>query len=321
MTGSNGKSTTCKLLSHLLIKNKIRCLLGGNIGNPILNLKSIKKSFIIIEASSFQLSHSKFIRPDFAFFLNFANDHLDWHGSMGNYLNAKLKIFHLQDKKQYALNNKLLKKKFIKRKFSSRSIYPEIKNYRKVKFKINNTYLNSNINDENMSFIFAFSKLINLSEKSFVNSMKTFKGLPHRFEIFLKKKDVIFINDSKATSFTASRIAISSLKNIFWILGGVPKIGDQIILSKFKKNIIKGYLIGKNINFFKSQVTGKISYSVSNNLKNAIIQILRDFKSFKIKNCNILLSPSAASFDQYENFEMRGEEFKKLSKKYARKFL
>ena len=87
VTGTNGKSTTCKLLAHLLQKNKFKCSLGGNIGIPILNLKNFKNSFVIIEASSFQLSHSQFIRPDYALFLNFSNDHLDWHGSREKYLN------------------------------------------------------------------------------------------------------------------------------------------------------------------------------------------------------------------------------------------
>ena len=86
VTGTNGKSTTCKLLAHLLQKNKFKCSLGGNIGTPILNLKNFKQSFVIIEASSFQLSHSKFISPDYALFLNFSNDHLDWHGIKNKYL-------------------------------------------------------------------------------------------------------------------------------------------------------------------------------------------------------------------------------------------
>ena len=99
VTGTNGKSTTCKLLAHLLQKNKFKCSLGGNIGTPILDLKVSKNSFVVIEASSFQLSHSKFIRPDYALFLNFSNDHLDWHGSKNKYLNSKLKIFSFQKKK------------------------------------------------------------------------------------------------------------------------------------------------------------------------------------------------------------------------------
>ena len=103
-------------------------------------------------------------------------------------------------------------------------------------------------------------------------------------------------------------------------MGGLPKKGDKINISKLKKNIIKCYLIGKNTNFFKKQLKGKLSISITANLKNSIIQILKDRKIQKILNSSILLSPAAASFDQFENFEKRGDEFKKISKKYANKF-
>ena len=92
MTGTNGKSTTSKILFHLLKKNNLKPMLGGNIGVPILDLKLKKSNFLIIEASSFQLAYSKFICPDFAILLNISNDHLDWHGSMANYVSAKFKI-------------------------------------------------------------------------------------------------------------------------------------------------------------------------------------------------------------------------------------
>ena len=321
VTGTNGKSTTCKLLAHLLQKNKLKCSLGGNIGTPILNLKNLKNSFVIIEASSYQLSHSKFICPDYAIFLNFSNDHLDWHGSKNKYLNSKLKIFHLQKKRNFAIINKNLKKKFVSKKFSGKLLFPKIKDYRKIKKKIKNQYLNSNINEENMSFVYTLSKLLKISEKSFLKAMRSFKGLPHRFEIFLKRKDITFINDSKSTSFKAAESALCSLKNVYWILGGLPKKNDVFKLSKFKKNIIKCYLIGKNINFFKNQIKGRIDFSITTNLKNSIIKISKDIKLQKHNNKSILLSPGAASFDQFENFEKRGEEFKRLCNKYVRKFI
>ena len=250
VTGTNGKSTTCKLLAHLLKKNKYQVSLGGNIGTPILNLSNFKKKYVIIEASSFQLSHSKFIHPDYAFFINLTKDHLDWHGNLRKYSNSKLKIFALQKENNFAFINKKLKNFFIKKKFLSKLIIPNYNNYKKIRSKINNKYLTSGINDENMSFVYAFSKLLKIKEKSFINSMKSFQGLSHRFEIFMRKGNTIFINDSKATSFEATKYALSSLKNIYWILGGLPKKGDKIILSKNKKNIIKCYLIGKYINFF-----------------------------------------------------------------------
>ena len=321
VTGTNGKSTTCKLLVHLLQKNKFKASVGGNIGTPILDVKTQKKKFIIIEASSFQLSHSKFIRPNYAFFLNISNDHLDWHGNMNNYLNSKLQIFKLQTNNNFAIINKKFKKIFLKKKFKSKLIFPNEKKYKNIKHKIKNYYLNLNINDENMSYIYAFSKLLGIREKSFTQSMKTFKGLSHRFEIFLTKKNITFINDSKATSFNAARSALSSLKNIYWILGGLPKKDDKFKLSQCKKNIIKCYIIGKNLNFFKKQIKNNLVFSLTKNLENSINQILQDTKLQKNTKKNILLSPAAASFDQFSNFENRGDEFKRLCKKYARKFI
>ena len=151
--------------------------------------------------------------------------------------------------------------------------------------------------------------------------MKSFKGLPHRFEIFLKNKNILFINDSKATSFRSTEVALSSLKNIYWIIGGLPKKGDIIDISKQKKNIKKCYIIGKNIDFFKKQIKNKLDYSITKNLKNSIMQIIKDINLQKNTQISILLSPAAASFDQFLNFEKRGQEFKRLCKKYARKFI
>ena len=191
VTGTNGKSTTCKLIAHLLKKNKFNFSLGGNIGTPILNLKYSKNAYMIIEASSFQLEHSKFIKPNYAFFLNLTNDHLDWHGSKTNYLNSKLKIFLLQNKHHYAFLNKKLKKVFFKKKFLGKPIIPNDKEYKKVKFKIQNSYVTSKINDENMNFVYRFAQLLRINNKSFINTMKSFKGLPHRLEIFLEKRNTI----------------------------------------------------------------------------------------------------------------------------------
>jgi UDP-N-acetylmuramoylalanine--D-glutamate ligase len=321
VTGTNGKSTTCKLLAHLLQNNKFKFSLGGNIGTPILDINKNENNFVIIEASSFQLSHSKFIHPDYAFFLNFSNDHLDWHGNKNNYLESKLKIFRLQTNKNIAIINKKFKKVFKNKKFLSKLIIPKKKDYEKIKLKINNKYITSDINEENMSFIYTFAKLLRINEKSFLSSINTFKGLPHRFEFFLKKKNITFINDSKATTFNATQSALSSIKNIYWILGGLPKKGDKIKLGKFKKNIIKCYLIGKNINFFKNQIKRKINFSITRNLRESVIQICKDIKLHKKTDKIILLSPAAASFDQFKNFEERGVEFKNLCRKYVRKII
>ncbi len=172
-----------------------------------------------------------------------------------------------------------------------------------------------------MCFLYTLMELLKIKKSSFIHAIQTFKGLPHRFEIFLKRKNVTFINDSKATSFTASQLALSSLKNIYWILGGLPKKGDRLIVSKFKKNIIKCYIIGKHTNFFKMQIKGKLPYSITKNLKNSLVRILKDSKNQKHTKKTILLSPAAASFDQFTNFEIRGKVFKRLCKLYVKKIV
>ncbi len=321
VTGTNGKSTTCKIIYHVLKKNNYKVLLGGNIGTPILNLNIKKNNFLVIEASSFQLAYSKYIKPDYALLLNITNDHIDWHGSMKNYINAKLKIFEFQKQNQHSFLNKKFKLTFKKRKLLGKLIIPKIEEYQKLKSKIKNLYLRSGINDENMSFVFSLSKVLKIRKMSFLKSLNSFVGLPHRYEIFLKKKNNVFINDSKATSFQASKFALKNTNNIFWIVGGLPKKNDKIILKDLKKKIIKAYIIGKNIKFFKSQIENKVSFFVAKNLKSSIVQIIKDIKFSKKKNNSILFSPAAASFDQYSNFERRGDSFKKLSKFYARKYI
>ncbi len=319
ITGSNGKSTTCKIINHLLKKNNFKVEMGGNIGIPILNLKVTKNIFLVIEASSFQLSHSKFIHPNYAILLNITNDHLDWHGSMNEYVKSKFKIFNLQEKKNFALINEKFAGKFKKEKYLARIIVPNYKEYQKIKSKLKNVYLKSNINDQNMNFAFTLSKLLKINKKSFIKSMHTFCGLPHRHEYFLKKKNITFINDSKATTFQATRFALLNNKNIYWILGGLPKDKDKIDLKDIKQNIIKSYIIGKNPIFFKTQLKHQIKFCIKGSIKNAIIQIFKDIRLIKKLDNTILLSPSAASFDQFKNFEQRGNEFKRLSKIYAKK--
>ena len=308
-------------MDHVLKKNGYKTLLGGNIGTPILNLKVNKNNFLIIEASSFQLAYSKFISPDYAILLNITNDHIDWHGNMRNYINSKFKIFERQKNNQYSFVNKNFKYEFKKRRFLGKLNIPDLDRYKKIKPNIKNSYLKLDINDENMCFVYSFAKLLKISLKSFCRSLNSFKGLPHRYEIFLKQSNCTFINDSKATTFEATKFALKNTKNIFWIVGGLPKKNDKFYLKSLKKNIIKSYIIGKNVNFFKNQLKNKIKLMITKSLKNSLIHIFRDIKSLSYKENFILLSPAAASFDQFLNFEKRGEKFKKLSKYYARKYI
>ena len=319
VTGTNGKSTTCKLIEHVLKKNKMDAKLGGNIGKPVLDLKIKKNSIVIIEASSFQLSYLKFSKPTYAIILNITKDHLDWHGTLRNYQDSKYNIFLNQGYRDKAL---LAKKDHIK-KFKSKYFLSKL-----IKVKINtvikkikNKYLLSKPNLENISFVYKLSVILKIKKNIILKAFNTFKGLPHRNEIFYRKHGLTFINDSKATSFDAAQHALKNNENIFWIVGGLPKEGDNFKLQNVKKNIIKSYIIGRNINYFKKQIKKASKYKSSHTIEGALQDIFKDLLSLKQKQATILLSPASASYDQFNNFAERGDHFKKKSLKYVRKFL
>jgi len=310
-------------MQPVLRANKVDAQLGGNIGKPILDLKIKKKSLVIIEASSFQLAYTKFIKPTFAVILNITKDHLDWHSTMANYKNSKFKIFSKQDNKDYALlNNKKFINLFHKNNFLSK-LKTVKKNFlnNSVKKNITNKYLLSKPNEENLSFVYKLATIIKIKKKNFYSAINSFQGLEHRQEIFYKKNEITFINDSKATSFDATRHALKSNQNIFWIVGGLPKLGDRFNVKNVSKNIIKSFIIGKNTNYFKNQIEKAIKYKISFNLKNALKDIFKELRLMKNNKITVLLSPASASYDQFNNFVDRGNEFKKITINYARKFL
>jgi len=325
VTGTNGKSTTCSVIEKVFKKSGYKTIAVGNIGKPILDYSFKKNSIVVIEMSSFQLQYSQFIKPDYAILLNISKDHLDWHGSMRNYIASKFKIFKRQKKKNnaYIFNSKKFIN-FYKRKNFKGRLFIINKNIGKFIHKnLNNRYLSSNNNIQNLSFIYLLIKDFRISDKIFFSSLKSFRGLPHRQEIFYKKNKIFFINDSKATSFESAKECLTTHHNIFWILGGLKKDGDKFFLNKIKKNIIKAFIIGKDTIFFKKQLNGKIPYEETFTLKRTIISIYKKIKLYrKITNKDffVILSPASASYDQFQNFEQRGNQFKKLTISYARKY-
>ena len=323
ITGTNGKSTACKLIQHIFKTNKLDAQLGGNIGKPILDLKINQKSIVIIEASSFQLSYTKFIKPTFAAILNIGSDHLDWHNTIANYKNSKFKIFSKQDGKDVALlNNKKFIQLFEKKNYLSKLKIVKINTLSKtIKKKITNSFLISEPNLENLVFAYEIAKLFRIKEKIFLKGVNSFKGLPHRHEIFLKKNKITFINDSKATSFSSTKYALKNNKNILWIFGGLPKIRDNFNLKGVSSNIIKSFIIGKKTDYFKNQIAKKIRYKISFNLKRAIKDVFKQLLLTKDNKTTVLFSPASASYDQFNNFAERGNQFKKITKNYAKKFL
>ncbi len=326
VTGTNGKSTTCSIIKRVLESSGHNIVAVGNIGKPILDYNFQRNTIAVIEMSSFQLEYSKYLRPNYAILLNISKDHLDWHGTMKNYINAKFKIFSYQNTNDFAyvFDDQRIVNLYKRRKFKA-SLLVVKKNIKKfIKNKIKNNYLKSNNNVENLSFIYLLMKEFKIADKFFFSSLKKFKGLPHRQEIFLKKNKISFINDSKATSFEASKGCLTNYKNIIWILGGLKKDGDRFFLNRIKKNVIKAFIIGKDRSFFKKQLRGKIDYKETLNLKNTVKHIYQELKFISLQKKKerifVIFSPASASYDQFNNFEERGNQFKKLTINYARKY-
>ena len=317
ITGTNGKTTTCSLIHHVLKKNNIKNKLAGNIGKPILDLKFAKNEIYIIEASSYQLEYSQFIKPYCAAILNISQDHLEWHGSKKNYIMSKIKIFKNQTKKDIAILGDIkLKKIYESKKFLGRLKF--IKN-NPIKIRnTNNKYLKLAANYDNIKFAYFITKFFNIDKKHFLKSLDSFHGLPHRHETFLKIGNCTFINDSKATSFESTKYALKSNNNIIWITGGQPKKNDKININHFKQKIIKAYIIGNHANFFVKLINKRIKFEITKSLKTAVNKV---FKSLRTKlNTTVLFSPASASYDQFKNFVERGERFKNLVKNNVKKY-
>ena len=320
ITGTNGKSTTCKIIEKILKTAGYNVKTVGNIGSPILFLNKInKKNIFIIEVSSYQLQYSRIFRSKHAAILNISSDHLDRHKSIENYTKIKSKIFFAQKRSDYSYinlknkNSKLVKKIFKKKKLKSKLTIVNKSNSDVILKKINNNYIKNIANKENFAFAYKIAKNLNISDKVIIKAINEFKGLPHRQEIIISNKNLTCVNDSKATSFDASLYSLLNYNNIYWIVGGLPKHQDYFKLKKVKKKIVQAYIIGNSVSFFKRQIKKDIKYQISKNIKNALNQIHKDLRNNKHKKNTILFSPAAASFDQFNNFETRGLFFKNLA--------
>ena len=329
ITGTNGKSTTCKIIEKILKTARYNVITAGNIGEPILSLSKIKKKCIfILEVSSYQLQYSRIFHSKYAAILNISPDHLERHKNIKNYVKTKSKIFFAQNNSDYSYINsrnkfsKLIKKIFESLKLKSKLISVNKSSCNSLIKKINNKYFESKGNIENLAFAYTIVKNFKVSDKIITKALNEFKGLPHRQEVIFSNKKLLCINDSKATSFDACLQSLLNYNKIYWIVGGIPKYQDNFYLKKVKKKIIKAYIVGKNASFFKKQIGKDIPYIVSKNIKNAVNNIYRDTRLNENSKKTILLSPAAASFDQFSNFENRGTYFKNLIiKKFKKKIV
>jgi UDP-N-acetylmuramoylalanine--D-glutamate ligase len=296
VTGTNGKSTTVALLNHILTFNKINSVIGGNFGLPACEIIDPgKNGVIILELSSYQLDGASKLSLHAAAIINITPDHIDYHEDFHNYIKSKLKIISFLN--QYS---KLI-----------------ISNDDPFLKKIINTH-----NHINAAIAIALAQTMKLNEEQIKQAINTFKGLPHRLEQIFFSDKIRIINDSKATNGEATAAALSSFKNIFWIAGGRPKSDGIGKASNCLKNVLKIFLFGESSEFFSKQILAlnkHIPVIYCETLENATKLAIHKSQNSELKHIIILLSPAAASFDQFKNFEERGDHFKKAVNLYSQK--
>lgn len=344
ITGTNGKSTTTALSGFIFEQLKIPSAIGGNIGVPCFDLPTQNNFTYIFETSSFQLDLLSQTHFKIAALLNITPDHLDRHGSMDGYIEAKKRVFRNQTSGDFTLidvDNENSKKVFAELKadknFKATLVPISTKKIQEngislfggklinkigganFELELKSEFLRGEHNDQNMAFAFtiAYCHMIQQGEHGLegkiISAIKKFQGLRHRMQIVGKIGDTRFINDSKATNAESTEHALKAYENIFWIVGGKAKDGGIENLAPYFGKISKAYLIGDATEeFAKTLEKNSVIFEKCGDLKTAFEKALDDTKKSSLTEKNILLSPACASFDQWKNFEQRGDYFCKL---------
>ena len=331
VTGTNGKTTTTKLIHHILDKSGLDVGLAGNIGDSFSKmLLSGDKDIYVLEISSFQLDDIKKFKPNISIITNIIEDHLDrYENDFSKYVDAKMKITKNQDESDYLIYNsddKTLMNFLKTKKLSVNQISIGIKNNDHNQLLIDNNILSNKkktimINTEefalkgrhnllNAMAAITVSDLLKIDNEVIRESLLTFSGLPHRLENFLKIQGVNYINDSKATNVNAAYYALDSMKSpTVWIAGGVDKGNDYtellpIVREKVKAIICLGIDNAKIIETFKPVIEIIVETE-------SITEAVKVANKIAEKKDNVLLSPACASFDLFDSYEDRGDQFKK----------
>jgi UDP-N-acetylmuramoylalanine--D-glutamate ligase len=335
ITGTNGKSTTTALIYHLLQSATKNIAIGGNIGVPVLSLPQFSRDGkYVLELSSYQLDLLEEMRINTAVWLNITPDHLDRHGSLSGYIAAKERIFRHQDShdnvvigvddlESQAVYEKLLQNNLARvipiscRAEKAKGVYVSDKEIidsmnGETKFypRPAPVHLAGKHNAQNLAAAYAVARLNGMSAENIIAQMESFIGLPHRMQFVAEINGVRFINDSKATNADATEKALQTFTNIYWIVGGKPKSDGIAPLSPLFPRVKKSYLVGEASAEFAKTLEGKIPYQYCQTIENAILQAAADaFAAKSSERPVVLLSPACASFDQWKNFEARGEAF------------
>ena len=339
VTGTNGKSTTSALLHHILQANGVSVQIGGNFGPPVLGLAPpTPNETIVLELSSYQLDLTHMATFDIAVLLNITPDHLDRHGDMADYVAAKKRIFRtgLGARHQIAVigvdgkygcdaireladNNswQVIPVSVESRVADGISVIDgELHDADGTTCAIGHIdTLRGRHNWQNAAAAWAAARARGLTPAQIASAFDTYPGLPHRLEAVREIDGIRYINDSKATNGEAAARALSSFANIYWIAGGVAKEDGLTPTEPYLNHVRHAFLIGESADAFATLLDGKVPVTISGDLTTAV----KDAERCVAGNLNnhpdapvVLLSPACASFDQYEDFALRGDHFRDL---------
>jgi UDP-N-acetylmuramoylalanine--D-glutamate ligase len=339
ITGTNGKSTTTALIGHMLTTAGIKSQIGGNLGPPALGFeRPTKDEIIVLELSSYQLDLTQNATFDVAVFLNISPDHLDRHGDMDSYIDAKRHIFRDRvdaAEPQIAIigvddeNGRSLYEEF-SQKSGWRAIAISMSDTLDDGFYANNgTLYKANASNaeaicdlsrakglpgthnwQNAAAAAAVGYMLQVSGDNIASAITSYPGLPHRTENLGRVHGVTFINDSKATNGEAAARALACYDNIFWIAGGRAKDDGLAAIKPFPPYIRHAFLIGEAGPVFEAELASAVPVTQCGDLETATTEAYRAARESGTKDATVLLSPACASFDQWKNFEIRGNAFK-----------
>nr|WP_246350629.1 UDP-N-acetylmuramoyl-L-alanine--D-glutamate ligase [Sphingobium boeckii] len=310
ITGTNGKSTTTALIHHIVKAAGIPTTLGGNIGLPILGQDPLAAGGIyVLELSSYQIDLTFSLDCDVAVLLNITPDHLDRYDGFAGYAGSKMRLFEMQSSNHFAILG------FDDPEVRSRSALPLWFN-RGEKLVLSTIdeitdqsawpTLQGPHNAQNAAVAIAVTRALDIDDAMIFAALKTYPGLPHRMEIVLERGGVLFVNDSKATNPTSTAPALAAYPKIHWILGGQAKTNDLDACAPHFDHVVAAYTIGDSAQMFADLLAPHMVVSNCGDLKTAVGVAAEAARSGE----TVLLSPACASFDQFRDFEARGDAFR-----------
>ena len=334
ITGTNGKSTTTALAAHLVSASGRRVAMGGNIGTAVLALEPFADDLTyVLEYSSYQIDLTPGLHADAACLLNITPDHIDRHGTLEHYAAVKERIFDglgdkgvavvgVDDALSAAIAGRVAAKTRVQHISVRHTVETGIFLRDGALIEVENGEerpavsldgigsLRGVHNAQNAAAAFALCHAIGLSREEIAAGLQTFPGLAHRMEQIAKIGRVLFVNDSKATNADAAEKALASFGDIYWIAGGIAKEGGLSGLEPYFPKIRRAYFIGQAADDFARAVGETLPHRISGTLDAAIHEAAADAAASDTPEPVVLLSPACASFDQFPNFEIRGDAFR-----------